>query len=170
MTSRGRYSEAVVGVLFIILVLLWFFRSPGFIPGWGSYFGEDADGNKWVWRHPHDCMIVLAYSQTALNAHFNYINLFIQTLLQLHRWRCPCNPYTISDVLYTDVYPTSWRQSRRQGTSSAQLAKHPWEVSMEHYISDGWRFCPGRGLWGRCATLNSRSPGRLYLRMLCWCG
>ena len=31
------FAEVVVGTLFIMLILLWFFRSPGFIPGWAGY-------------------------------------------------------------------------------------------------------------------------------------
>ena len=33
-----RYNEWMVGTLFVILVLLWFFRSPGFMEGWGDQF------------------------------------------------------------------------------------------------------------------------------------
>ena len=87
----------------------------------------------------------------------------MHTLLQLYRGRCSCNPYTISDVLYTDVYPTSWRQSRRQGTSSAQLAKYSWEISMEHHIPARWRFCLGRSLWGRSNDMKQR-----FIRCYIW--
>ncbi|KAI4477438.1 hypothetical protein M0802_014734 [Mischocyttarus mexicanus] len=31
------WHESVVGIMFIIVVLLWFFRSPGFMKGWPSY-------------------------------------------------------------------------------------------------------------------------------------
>lgn len=31
------WHESSVGVLFIFVVLLWFFRSPGFMPGWAAY-------------------------------------------------------------------------------------------------------------------------------------
>ncbi|KAG5327407.1 INDY1 protein, partial [Acromyrmex heyeri] len=31
------WHEFSVGVLFIFVVLLWFFRSPGFMPGWAAY-------------------------------------------------------------------------------------------------------------------------------------
>lgn len=34
------FHEAAVLVLFIICVLLWFFRDPGFIPGWSQFFGN----------------------------------------------------------------------------------------------------------------------------------
>ena len=39
------YQEATVAVSFIILVLFWFFRSPGFSEGWGdklmAAYGDD---------------------------------------------------------------------------------------------------------------------------------
>ena len=38
MVVLFRYNEAAVGTLFTILVLLWFFRSPGFMTGWGDLF------------------------------------------------------------------------------------------------------------------------------------
>ncbi|CAL1679279.1 unnamed protein product [Lasius platythorax] len=31
------WHESSVGVLFLLVVLLWFFRSPGFMPGWAGY-------------------------------------------------------------------------------------------------------------------------------------
>ncbi|XP_070169829.1 protein I'm not dead yet-like [Polyergus mexicanus] len=31
------WHESSVGVLFILVVLLWFFRNPGFMPGWAGY-------------------------------------------------------------------------------------------------------------------------------------
>lgn len=31
------WHESCVGILFIIVVLLWFFRKPEFIPGWPTY-------------------------------------------------------------------------------------------------------------------------------------
>ncbi|XP_043668708.1 uncharacterized protein LOC122629390 [Vespula pensylvanica] len=31
------WHESVVGIMFVIVVLLWFFRSPGFMQGWPSY-------------------------------------------------------------------------------------------------------------------------------------
>ena len=34
------FHEAAVLVLFIICVLLWFFRDPGFISGWAELFGN----------------------------------------------------------------------------------------------------------------------------------
>ena len=33
-----RFSEVSSLVILVLLVLLWFFRSPGFMPGWGSAF------------------------------------------------------------------------------------------------------------------------------------
>jgi hypothetical protein len=35
------FHEAAVLVLFLICVMLWFFRDPGFVPGW-AHFIEDA--------------------------------------------------------------------------------------------------------------------------------
>ena len=34
-----KYKEIAIGVVFWILVLLWFFRSPGFMSGWGDLIG-----------------------------------------------------------------------------------------------------------------------------------
>ncbi|XP_036148966.1 protein I'm not dead yet isoform X4 [Monomorium pharaonis] len=34
------WHESSVGVLFIFVVLLWFFRSPGFMPGWAAYISN----------------------------------------------------------------------------------------------------------------------------------
>ncbi|XP_072745354.1 protein I'm not dead yet-like [Anoplolepis gracilipes] len=31
------WHESSVGILFILVVFLWFFRSPGFMPGWAAY-------------------------------------------------------------------------------------------------------------------------------------
>ncbi|KAI5193442.1 solute carrier family 13 member 2 [Manis pentadactyla] len=42
------FAEKAVTVLFIILVLLWFTREPGFFPGWGNLAFSDADGNSMV--------------------------------------------------------------------------------------------------------------------------
>ena len=35
-----RFSEGSALLIFVLLVLLWFFRSPEFIPGWSSAFRE----------------------------------------------------------------------------------------------------------------------------------
>ena len=35
-------------VLFVTLILLWLFREPKFIPGWGSVFSTDDDGRRYV--------------------------------------------------------------------------------------------------------------------------
>ncbi|CAL4060255.1 unnamed protein product, partial [Meganyctiphanes norvegica] len=43
--GRMTYHEATVLTLFIILVLLWLFRSPEFVPGWAQWF-MDAYGIK----------------------------------------------------------------------------------------------------------------------------
>lgn len=32
------FAEKLVLGLFILLVILWFTREPGFVPGWGSFF------------------------------------------------------------------------------------------------------------------------------------
>lgn len=40
------FAEKAVTVLFVILVLLWFTREPGFFPGWGNLAFSDADGNR----------------------------------------------------------------------------------------------------------------------------
>lgn len=39
--GRMSFHEGAVLVLFIICVMLWFFRDPGFVPGW-AHFIEDA--------------------------------------------------------------------------------------------------------------------------------
>ncbi|XP_068207339.1 Na(+)/citrate cotransporter-like isoform X3 [Palaemon carinicauda] len=38
------HHEATVLTLFIILVLLWLFRAPEFVPGWASWFKESFEG------------------------------------------------------------------------------------------------------------------------------
>ena len=43
LTINYRFGEAVVSILFVILILLWFFRDPGFIPGWGKLFKPMLD-------------------------------------------------------------------------------------------------------------------------------
>lgn len=41
--GRIKFAEVAVLVLFILLVLLWFTREPGFMPGWATVlFNEDA--------------------------------------------------------------------------------------------------------------------------------
>lgn len=37
-----RQEEVMVLISFIVLVILWFFRKPGFIPGWASVFPEPS--------------------------------------------------------------------------------------------------------------------------------
>lgn len=34
------FNEKTITVLFIVLVLLWIFRDPKFIPGWGTFFSK----------------------------------------------------------------------------------------------------------------------------------
>lgn len=34
------WYESIIGFLFILVVLLWFFRKPGFIRGWPSYITD----------------------------------------------------------------------------------------------------------------------------------
>lgn len=34
------FHELGIGGLFIICVVLWVFRAPGFIEGWSSYFSD----------------------------------------------------------------------------------------------------------------------------------
>lgn len=34
------WHESCVGVLFIVVVFLWFFRSPGFVRGWPTYITD----------------------------------------------------------------------------------------------------------------------------------
>ena len=39
--------EIQVAILFIILILLWFFKTPIFIPGWSDLFdAENSNGDK----------------------------------------------------------------------------------------------------------------------------
>lgn len=40
------FAEKAVSVLFIILVVLWFTREPGFFLGWGNLAFPDKDGNR----------------------------------------------------------------------------------------------------------------------------
>ena len=39
------YEEKSVSVVFFVLIMLWFFRAPGFIDGWGKLFTD---------RYPYD--------------------------------------------------------------------------------------------------------------------
>ncbi len=41
-----RYAEVLVLVLFGLLVVLWFTREPRFIPGWGSLFLSEEEGDR----------------------------------------------------------------------------------------------------------------------------
>lgn len=47
-----RYAEVLVLVLFGLLVVLWFTREPRFIPGWGSLFLSEEEGDRWDWHTP----------------------------------------------------------------------------------------------------------------------
>lgn len=40
------FAEKAVAVLFVLLVLLWFTREPGFFPGWGELAFSDADEER----------------------------------------------------------------------------------------------------------------------------
>ncbi|XP_056662901.1 Na(+)/citrate cotransporter isoform X2 [Monodelphis domestica] len=51
------YAEVSVLISFLILILLWFFRSPGFIPGWQSLLW--MDGKK---RYVSDSTVVIFIS------------------------------------------------------------------------------------------------------------
>ncbi|KAK2493795.1 hypothetical protein MC885_021092 [Smutsia gigantea] len=42
------FAEKAVTILFVILVVLWFTREPGFFPGWGNLAFSEADGNSMV--------------------------------------------------------------------------------------------------------------------------
>ncbi|XP_036079345.1 solute carrier family 13 member 2-like [Rousettus aegyptiacus] len=42
------FAEKAVAVLFVLLVLLWFTRKPGFYPGWGKLAFSDAKGKSLV--------------------------------------------------------------------------------------------------------------------------
>ncbi|KAK0398166.1 hypothetical protein QR680_002455 [Steinernema hermaphroditum] len=46
--GRMRFNEKLIALVFICLVLLWFFRQPKIIPGWGSLFleGYVTDGTS----------------------------------------------------------------------------------------------------------------------------
>lgn len=37
---KRRWNEAVVLIIFVSTVLLWFFREPGFMPGWSVIFPD----------------------------------------------------------------------------------------------------------------------------------
>ena len=45
-----RYAEVLVLILFILLALLWLFREPKFIPGWGSFFESEENGARYFWH------------------------------------------------------------------------------------------------------------------------
>lgn len=40
------FAEKAVSVLFVILVVLWFTREPGFFLGWGNLAFPDKDGKR----------------------------------------------------------------------------------------------------------------------------
>ncbi|XP_062031634.1 solute carrier family 13 member 2 [Lepus europaeus] len=42
------FAEKAVSILFVILVVLWFTREPGFFHGWGNLIFSDADGRVMV--------------------------------------------------------------------------------------------------------------------------
>lgn len=44
--GRIKYAEVVVMVMFVLLVLLWLFREPKFIPGWGAIFKTTESGSS----------------------------------------------------------------------------------------------------------------------------
>nr|XP_045621719.1 solute carrier family 13 member 5-like [Procambarus clarkii] len=54
------FQEVVVLTLFIILVLLWLFRAPEFIPGWAKWF-KDAFGVKMNDATPAILIVVLLF-------------------------------------------------------------------------------------------------------------
>ena len=43
-------------VMFVILILLWLFREPRFIPGWGSFFREEGD-TVYAMLHPWESCV-----------------------------------------------------------------------------------------------------------------
>jgi sodium-dependent dicarboxylate transporter 2/3/5 len=40
------FAEKVITVLFVILVILWFTREPGFFRGWGNLAFANEDGQR----------------------------------------------------------------------------------------------------------------------------
>lgn len=40
------FAEKAVTILFVLLVLLWFTREPGFFPGWGNVAFSKANGER----------------------------------------------------------------------------------------------------------------------------
>uniref|UniRef100_A0A4W4GV15 Solute carrier family 13 member 2 n=1 Tax=Electrophorus electricus TaxID=8005 RepID=A0A4W4GV15_ELEEL len=41
--GRMKFAEGAVLTIFVILVVLWFTRDPGFMPGWAAYFNKDGE-------------------------------------------------------------------------------------------------------------------------------
>ncbi len=41
-----RYAEVLLLVMFLLLILLWLFREPRFIKGWGIIFRQEEDGSS----------------------------------------------------------------------------------------------------------------------------
>lgn len=41
--GRMTFAEVAVLIIFILLVLLWFFREPGFFPGWATVLFNQED-------------------------------------------------------------------------------------------------------------------------------
>ena len=40
------FAEKAVSTLFVLLVVLWFTREPGFFTGWGNLAFSDEDGKR----------------------------------------------------------------------------------------------------------------------------
>lgn len=43
-----RQDELIMTVVFIVTVLMWLFREPGFVAGWAQWFSQDENGNGYV--------------------------------------------------------------------------------------------------------------------------
>lgn len=41
--GRMKFAEVAVLIIFILLVLLWFFREPGFFTGWATVLFNQED-------------------------------------------------------------------------------------------------------------------------------
>ncbi|XP_064082342.1 solute carrier family 13 member 2-like [Macrobrachium nipponense] len=64
------HQEKTVLTLFIILVLMWLFRSPEFIPGWADLF-KDANGKKFAIKDASSVILII-FALFALPANLSF--------------------------------------------------------------------------------------------------
>ena len=70
--------------VFLLTVLLWFFREPGFIPGWGILFKDDYVANGTVATAMGFLLFILPREKP--DVFCNSKSKFVQTLLR-RNWK-----------------------------------------------------------------------------------